>query len=111
MVQPELTESSKSAIQLKEIDLTDKTEFLPVDKINNGLSVDAVVNKLKRFDAVPSWIKEFKKDVQLFVIAMLSKLFDRSPLDSAVLRCASIFDHQECYYCQEKSYMRNSKFT
>ena len=71
MVQPELTESCKSAIQLKEIDITDKIKLLPVDKINNGLSVDAVVNKLKRYDAVPSWIKEFKKDVQLFVIAML----------------------------------------
>ena len=36
-------------------------------------------------------MKEFKKGAQLIVIAMLSKLFERSPLDSARLQCASTF--------------------
>ena len=84
-VQPEVIESCKSARQLKEIDLTDKTKLLPVDKINSGFSVVFVVNNLKRSNAITSsQVKEFKKGAQSFVTRMLMKLFDRSPLGSAV---------------------------
>ena len=40
IVQPEFIESCKCARQVKEISLTDKIKLLPVDKINNGFSVD-----------------------------------------------------------------------
>ena len=114
IVQPEVIESCKSDRQLKKID-TDKTNLLPVNKINNRFSLDFVVNKLKRFDAITSsQIKEIKRGAQLFVIAMLSTLLTTlSPLGSAVLRCASIFDASRISVlsrCQEKSCIRNSKF-
>ena len=101
-MQPEVIETYKSARQLKEIDLTDKMKLLPVDKINNDFSVDVVVNKLKRSDAITSQIKEFRKGAQLFVIAM-SKLFERK-------YCASIFDPPKLSVLPKKSCMRNSKF-
>ena len=40
---------------------------------------------------------------------MLSKLFGRSSLGSAVLEGASV-ECRECRHCQEKGCMRNSKF-
>lgn len=68
-------------MQLKDIDLSEKTKLLPVDKIKNVFTVDAVVNKLKGSDAIASSpIKKFKKGVQLFFIAILSKLFERESI-------------------------------
>ena len=109
IVQLEVIESCKCARQPKEINLTDKAKLLPVEKINNCFSVDVVLNKLKRSNAITSQINELKKGTQLFVITMLSKLFERSPLGSAVLQCVFL-THQECQYFQEKSCMRNSKY-
>ena len=75
-VQPEVVEPWKSARQLKEIDLIDKTKLLPVGKTNNSFLVSVAVRKLKRSNAIiSSQIKELKKVTQLLVIAMLSKLF------------------------------------
>ena len=109
IVQLEVIESCKCARQPKEINLTDKAKLLPVEKINNCFSVDVVVNKLKRSNAITSQINELKKGTQLFVITMLSKLFERSPLGSAVLQCVFL-THQECQYFQEKSCMRNAEY-
>lgn len=78
-------------MQLKDIDLSEKTKLLHVDKIKNDFTVDAVVNKLKGSDAIASSLtKEFKKGVQLFVIAMLSKFFER---ESIRICCTSICKH------------------
>ena len=85
IVQPEIIESCKSARQLKESDLTDKTK--------PRLTKLIVVNRLKQSHGITSsQTKEFKKGTQLFVVMMLSKLFEKNPLGSAVLRCASVFD-------------------
>ena len=37
-------------------------------------------------------MKEFKVSIQKFIIGMITKLFERSPLGSNFLRYASIFD-------------------
>ena len=93
IVQPAIIESCLCARQLKDINLTDKTKFVLVDKINKGFFADVVIKKLKQSDAIiSSQIKDFKKGAQVFVIMMLSKLFERSPLGSALLQCASIFN-------------------
>jgi len=93
IVKPKIIESCKSARQLKEIDLSDKNNLLPLEKINTGFAVDNVIKDLIRSDTVTSVeVKKFRAGAQLFVVAMLTKLFERCPLGSAILRCASIFD-------------------
>ena len=37
-------------------------------------------------------VNEFKKSAQMFIISMLAKLFDGSPMTSILLKSASIFD-------------------
>ena len=70
-----------------------KQKLLCVHKINNGFSVNVVVDKLKRSNAITSsQKKQFKQDAQLFVIIMLSILLEKSPFGSAVLQCVNIFD-------------------
>ena len=52
-----------------------------------------IISKLRRNDTVTlAEVKEFKVGTQKFIIGMITKLFERSPLGSNFLRYASIFD-------------------
>ena len=76
-----------------EIDLAKEENLLSVNKIKVGFPVEDTINKLKQKDLVTiTEINAFKKGAQRFIISMLAKLFEKSALDSTVLRSASIFD-------------------
>ena len=52
-----------------------------------------IIAKLRRNDTVTlAEVKEFKVGTQKFIIGMIIKLFERSPLGWIFLRYASIFD-------------------
>ena len=66
--------------------------FLSLEKINLGFAVESVIEHLIKCDVVGiSQTKIFRKRAMEFIISMLIKLFQRSGLGSALLRCASIF--------------------
>ena len=80
VVKSSVIKSCKNIRQLKEIDLCDESDLLPLDKMNLGFAVDQAIQKEKKSDTVNlSMIKEFKKGCQRYVTATLQKLFERSP--------------------------------
>ena len=93
LVKSSVIKSCKNVRQLKEIDLCDESDLLPLDKMNLGFAVDQAIQKEKKSDTVNlSMIKEFKKGCQRYIIATLQKLFERSPLWSNILCSASVLD-------------------
>lgn len=93
IIDPKVIEGCKSGKQLKDLDLLDETNFLPLNKMSIGFAAEQVIQNLRRSGMVGnSQIKEFYCGVKRFIIEMLSKLFERSPLCSPLLKAASIFD-------------------
>ena len=93
IVEPKIIDSCKTGKQLKDIDLSDKKNLLSLEKMNLGFAVEHTIKSLKRLDAVSNLqVNEFKKSAQIFIISMLTKLFERSPMTSILLKSASIFD-------------------
>ena len=93
IVETKIIDSCKTGKQLKDIDLLDKKNLVPLVKMNLGFAVEHAIKRLKRLDAVSNLqVNEFKKSAQIFIISMLTKLFERSPMTSILLKSASIFD-------------------
>ena len=93
VVKSSVIKSCKNVHQLKEIDLFDESNLLPLDKMNVRFAVDQAIQKEKKSDTVNlSMIKEFKKGCQRYIIATLLKLFEKSPLGLNILRSASVLD-------------------
>lgn len=85
----------KSAKQLMNIDLDDKENLLKIEKIETGFSVDSTIKKLRSTDQVTnSQIKKFKEECQEFIIRMINKLIEKSPLGSEFLRSCSFLHPQ-----------------
>ena len=60
VVKSSVIKSCKNVRQLKEIDLCDESNLLPLDKMNLGFAVDQAIQKEKKSDTVNlSMIKEF----------------------------------------------------
>ena len=75
--------------------ITITKSFLSAEKINVGfaVAVESELNDLKKKDnVIVSQIKVFMKGVQRFLCAMVTNLFERSPLGSVVLLSAATFD-------------------
>ena len=63
------------------LDLYDKEILLSAEKINVGFAVESELNKLETKDNVTaSQMKVFMKEDQRFLCAMVTKLFEQSPL-------------------------------
>ena len=93
VVKSSVIKSCKNVRQLKEIDLCDESNLLPLEKTNLGFALDQAIQKEEKSDTVNlSMIKVFKKGWQRYIIATLLKLFERSPLGSNILRSASVLD-------------------
>ena len=72
-----------------------KENLIKVDKIDLGFGVDTTLKKLGAADLVSkAKVTEFKKECQQLVIAMVSKLFEKSPLGSDFLQSLSILHRQ-----------------
>ena len=75
------------------LNLKSDENLLPLDKINTGFAVLDAVVKLKSKDVVSTTqIKNFMKDIQKFIIAMLEKIFEESILGSSLIRATTIFN-------------------
>ena len=58
-----------------------------------GYGVANIISNLRKEDNVSNHqVKLFKEEAQSLMIAVLKKLFKRTPLTLVVLRCSSIFD-------------------
>ena len=85
-VKPAILEKNKTGKKMMELDLYDKEILLSAEKMNVGFAVESELIDLKKKNNVTaSQIKVSMKGVQRFLCAMVTKLFDRSPLGSVVL--------------------------
>ena len=92
-VKQDVLSQCKTDIQIKQLDLCNKESLLNLKDINLGFAVSNIIVKLRRNDTLTlAEVKEFKIGTQKFIIGMIRKLLERSPLGSNFLRYASIFD-------------------
>ena len=91
-VKPAILEKNKTGKKMMKLDLYDNKTLLSAEKINVGFAVESKLNDLKKKDVTASQIKVFMKGVQRLLCAMVTKLFERSPLGSVVLLSAAMFD-------------------
>ena len=83
---------AKTASQLMKIDLDD-SNFIPNKNIEIGFATEATLSELKRTDGITAAEeKKFRLECRTFLTGLVSKLFERIPLDSVVVRAASVFD-------------------
>ena len=93
VVKQEVLEKSTSWKKMKAIDLSSKNNLLSDEKVNAGFAVTEQLNLLKRKDLVTSSeVKQFLNSAKQFVISMVEKLAEKSPLNFALVRASSIFD-------------------
>ena len=93
IVESNVIDACRSGRELKEINLEDKNNLLSLEKTNVGFAVEHLLKKMKKSDVITiSQINDFKRDAQKFIRSLLTKLFERSPLGSLILKSAVIFD-------------------
>ena len=94
-MKPEVLVKIKKPHKLKDIDLSNKNNLIKPGEMGIGFAVDCEVKKLKQKDVVNlTDIKVFKKAAQKFLVAMVEKLLERTPLVPSLLQSASVFDPQ-----------------
>ena len=93
IIKPEVLEKCKTWSKMKQIDFSESDNLLPDGKINVGFAVTEQLKQLRKKDLVKSSeIKEFFKMARQFVVSMIEKLSEKSPLNSLFVRGTTIFD-------------------
>ena len=89
-----MIDTCRSGRELKKINLEDKKNLFSLEsKMNVGFVVEHLLKKIKKSYVITIFqINEFKREAQKFIRSMLTKLFERSPLGSFILKSAAIFD-------------------
>ena len=67
---------------MKQLDLCNKDNLLNLKDINLGFAVPNIIAKLRSDIVTLAEVKEFKVGTEKFIIGMIAKLFERSPLGS-----------------------------
>ena len=90
VLKPDVVNPSSSITALKEIDLTANTNFLRAKDIKLGFGARECINNLKKSDLLSSKdLQAYMNECLTFVTAIVTKLFDRSPLGSVIVRNAN----------------------
>ena len=93
VIKPEVVHNCSTFSELTKIDLHDKTIFLKSKDMNIGFAAKQSISDLKKADDVTSTqTAAYYNDAIIFITSILSKIFQRSPLGSVVVRCSSVFD-------------------
>ena len=95
IVKPDIVANCSSAIDLKCIDLDDKNVIMKPKDMNIGFGTRNIITELKRKDVITNTqTANFFTDVTKFIISMVKKLFDKSPLEYLLGILYIIFDTQ-----------------
>jgi len=94
VVKPSVLDAAKNLPQKwSEIDLEKEENLIPVKNLQLGLAVEEVLSDIRKKDHVNSkQVKEFLASARTFLVSMLGKLFERSPICSTFLKAASVLD-------------------
>ena len=95
IVKPAVLDFFKAKPQTwKDIDLSKDNNLISARKVDLGFAIDENISNFKKNHPinVDEKISKFTNEVKCFIVAMVSKLFERSPLGSALLKSARVLD-------------------
>ena len=89
VLKPGVVNLCTSINTLKNIDLSEKANFLKAKEIKLGFGARECIKNLKKSNLLSSQnLQSYMNECIIFVTDIASKLFDRSPLESAIVRNA-----------------------
>ena len=108
-VKPEVLGNCKTAKQPAEINLDEKGNLLPINKVELGLDVHGLLTKLNK--QVITTIGETRKfnEAQCFVVSTLKRIFDRSPFTCEFVRYSTVLNPVVLASCVQKSCQKHFK--
>ena len=93
VVKSDILAKAKSGKQLREINLSNEDNLRSLKDIDMGFAAETEIKKLRHQDTgTKTQLKEFHEGCRVFVTSILSKLFERSPLGSDILRLFGVID-------------------
>ena len=96
MIKPSLVHTCSTVTNLKKIKLTNQDNFLKAKEINLGFGTRKCVTDLKKSDLVSTKDHTaFINDCVSFITVVISKLFERSPLSSVIIRNTNALNSNE----------------
>ena len=77
-----------------DIDLSKDNTLISAWKLDLGFGIDEDISNFEKDHPTNADqnISKFKSEAKCFIVAMISKLLEKSPLGSALLKSASVFD-------------------
>ena len=87
-----LADVADSALFLLNIDLDEEKNLLPVKNIHLGFGAEADVMKHNKSPAEKDAVTTLHSHAREFVIGTCDKLAEKSPMGSAIVRCANCFN-------------------
>ena len=94
-VKPAVLHSFKAKPQTwKVIDLSKDNNLISARKLDLGFAVNEYISSFKKNHPTNAdeRISKLRSEAKCSIVAMVSKLFERSPLGSALLKSASVLD-------------------
>jgi hypothetical protein len=92
-IKSNIISNCKSGSEMMKINLSAEANVINVKDVTVGFAAETTLTDLKRKDKVNGkQVIAFKKDCQKFLIALVSKLFERIQFGSVIVRFSSIFD-------------------
>ena len=93
ILKPDVVNCCNSIAALRNIDLNEKSNFLKPKDTNLGFGARKCINDLKKSDLVSNKeVTSYLSECITFVTIIVSRLFEKSPLGSVVVRNADAFD-------------------
>ena len=86
-VQPHVLESNASPYKLINLDLKKQENLLPIESINVGFGAKSVLQILTTTEKTMQ--HHFRKDVHIYLISLVQKIFQRCPLKYKLTRAIS----------------------
>ena len=113
IVKPDVLQNCKSATDIKNLDLSDKSNLLKLKDINIGFVASSTLKELKRKGFITNGqIASFFNDVMLFIRSTVQKLLEKSPIFNDIVCNSLVFNPQavvneniEDIYCKLKSFL------
>ena len=94
IVKPDAVANCSSVTNLKWIDLDDENVIMKPKDMNIGFSVQNITELKRKNVNTNTQTAIFFTDVTKFIISMVKKLFNKSPLEYNVVRNSLIFNMQ-----------------
>ena len=95
IVKPDLLQNCKSATDMKNLDLRDKSNLLKLKNIDIGFAVSSTLNEFKRKDPITNGQTPlFFNDVMLFICCIVQQLLGKSSISYNIVCNSLVFDPQ-----------------